>query len=72
MLSCNEEGMCARVGDFVFWQILSSIPLYVWFLESFDIYIYIYIYIYYIYILYIYIYIYIYINEDIIYKIEIF
>ena len=44
MLSCIEEGMCVGVGVFMFWQILTSISLYVWFLESFD-YIYIYIYI---------------------------
>ena len=42
MLSCIEEGMCVGVGVFMFWQILTSISLYVWFLESFD-YIYIYI-----------------------------
>ena len=47
MLNCTEEGMCVGVGDFMFWQILPSISLYVWFLEGFDLYmIYIYIYIY--------------------------
>ena len=44
--------MCVGVGCFMFWQILPSISLYVWFLKGFDLY---YIYI----ILYIYIYIYI-------------
>ena len=66
MLSCTEEGMCVGVGDSMFWQILPSISLYVWFLEGFDLYIlyicmyiiniYVYIYIY----TYIHIYIYIY------------
>ena len=36
MLSCTEEGMCGRLGDFIFWEILPSISLYVWFLEGFD------------------------------------
>ena len=55
MLNCTEEGMCVGVGDFMFWQILPSISLYVWFLEGFDLYmIYISIYIY----IFIYIYIY--------------
>ena len=28
--------MCGRLGDFIFWEILPSISLYVWFLEGFD------------------------------------
>ena len=40
MLSCTDEGMCVGVGGFMFWQILPSISLYVWFLEGFDLYIY--------------------------------
>ena len=39
MLSCTEEGMCVGVGGFMFWQILPSISLYVWFLEGFDLHI---------------------------------
>ena len=39
MLSCSEEGMCVGVGGFMFWQILLSISLYVWFLEGFDMYV---------------------------------
>ena len=39
MLSCTEEGMCVGVGGFMFWQILLSISLYVWFLEGFDMYV---------------------------------
>ena len=48
MLNCTEEGMCVGVGGFMFWQILPSISLDVWFLVGFDLYIiftYIYIYI---------------------------
>ena len=32
MLSCTEEGTCVGVGSLMFWQILSSYSLYVWFL----------------------------------------
>ena len=39
MVSCTEEGMCVRVGGFMFWQILSSTSIYVWLLEGFDLYI---------------------------------
>ena len=70
--------MCVGVGVFLFWQILSSISLYVWFLVGFDlsyyniicIYIYIYcIYIYiYMHICIIYIYIYIIYYIYILYK----
>ena len=45
MFSCTEEEMCVGVGGFMFWQILPSSLLYVWFLQGFDLY-YIYIYIY--------------------------
>ena len=51
MLSCTEEGIFAGVGSFMFWQILPSISLYVWFLEGFDLYM--------IFIMYIFIYVYI-------------
>ena len=57
MVSCTEEGMCVGVGGFMFWQILPSISLYVWFLEGFDLYI-IFVILYYI-CIYMYIYIYI-------------
>ena len=46
MLSCTEEGMWVGVGGFMFWQILPSISLYVWFLEGFHLYIYVYVYVY--------------------------
>ena len=35
MLSCTDEEMCVGVRGFMFWQILHSISLYVWFLEGF-------------------------------------
>ena len=50
VLSFTKEGMCVGVGGVMFWQILPSVSLYVWFFEGFDLY-------------YIYIYIYIYINK---------
>ena len=34
----KSQEMCVGVGDLMFWQILPSISLHVWFLEGFDLY----------------------------------
>ena len=36
VLSFTEDQMYVGVGSFMFWQILQSISVYVWFLEGFD------------------------------------